>query len=548
MPWYLGLRVAGAGLGLEVRAPRPGCGVGRVRLARCFTQALCRSLAVVLVSLLPLNPEGYGGALAQPSGGAAAAASAPAASDARPSNDAGLSAPGASPSGLGIQPSEALNDAAAGVKAVEATPPEPVASAPAAHSALVRPTWVPLAQINAGDTAWMITATALVLLMTLPGLALFYAGMVRKKNILATMAQTITVCAVVSVLWCAVGYSWAFMPGGSFLGDLSAWAMESIRYDRGAAMVSVHPLAPTVPEAVFAMFQLTFAIVTPALIAGAFAERMRFSAMLLFMASWSLVVYAPVAHWVWEPGGWLAQRGVLDFAGGTVVHINAGIAGLVAAWMLGPRRGYGKEPLMPSNLAYSMVGASLLWVGWLGFNGGSAAAADGRAGMAILATHMAAAAGVLAWMMAEWLVRGTPTLLGLCSGAVAGLVAITPASGFVGPGAALAIGAVAGLACYWGATGLKRWIGADDSLDVFGVHGIGGIVGALLTGVFASTEIGGASSSVANQAVGVVVTLVYSGAASALLLWLIDRTVGLRVNANQEVQGLDISQHGERVE
>ena len=432
--------------------------------------------------------------------------------------------------------------------ASSAAPAAPVASAPAAQGAANRPQVVALAQINAGDTAWMIAATALVLLMTLPGLALFYAGMVRKKNILATMAQSIAVCAVVSVLWCAVGYSWAFMPGGAFLGDGSAMGMESLRFDRVGGLVSVHHLAPTVPESVFAMFQLTFAIITPALIAGAFAERMRFSAMLLFMAAWSLVVYAPVAHWVWEPGGWLAQRGVLDFAGGTVVHINAGIAGLVAAWMVGPRRGFGKEALMPANLGYSMIGAALLWVGWLGFNGGSAAAADGRAGMAILATHMAAAAGVLAWMLAEWLVRGMPTLLGLCSGAVAGLVAITPASGYVGPGAALAIGAIAGLGCYWGATGLKRWIGADDSLDVFGVHGIGGVLGALLTGVFASPTIGGAVSSVSNQAVGVVATLVYSGAASALLLWLIDRTLGLRVSPNQEVQGLDLSQHGERVE
>jgi Amt family ammonium transporter len=404
------------------------------------------------------------------------------------------------------------------------------------------------AKLNSGDTAWMISATTLVLLMTIPGLALFYAGMVRKKNILATMAQSFAVCALVSVLWFAVGYSLAFMPGTALIGDLSARFLDSVVFDKAASTLSVHPLAPTVPESVFVLFQLTFAIITPALIAGAFAERMRFSAMLWFMGLWSVLVYAPVAHWVWEPSGWLASRGVLDFAGGTVVHVNAGVAGLVAAYMLGRRLGYGQEPLTPSNLGYTMIGASLLWVGWMGFNGGSAAAADGRAGMAMLVTQMGAAGAVLAWMAAEWLVRGSPSLLGLCSGAVAGLVAITPAAGFVSPGSALAIGASAGLACYWGATALKRLLGADDSLDVFGVHGIGGIVGALLTGVFASPTLGGAEGSVQAQALGVLATVLYSGVASAVILWVLDRVLGLRVNAQQEQDGLDRSLHGERLE
>jgi Amt family ammonium transporter len=296
------------------------------------------------------------------------------------------------------------------------------------------------------------------------------------------------------------------------------------------------------------MFQLTFAIITPALIAGAFAERMRFSALLLFMGLWSLLVYAPVAHWVWEPSGWLAQRGVLDFAGGTVVHINAGIAGLACAWMLGRRIGFGQEPLMPSNLGYTMIGASLLWVGWMGFNGGSAGAADGRAGMAMLVTQIGAASAALSWMAAEWVVRGTPTLLGLCSGAVAGLVAITPASGFVDPKSAVVIGLLAGLGCYWGATGLKRLLGADDSLDVFGVHGVGGAIGALLTGVYASPQIGGVSGSVVTQLVGVLATLAYSGCLTVVILWAVDQLVGLRVSQQEEVDGLDLSLHGERVE
>ena len=410
------------------------------------------------------------------------------------------------------------------------------------------PLRVPFAVINSGDTAWMIVASALVLLMTVPGLALFYAGMVRKKNILATMAQSLSVCALVTVLWMVAGYSLAFTPGDSpWLGGLSRIGLDGLGYSLTAHELTVHHLAPTVPESVFVMFQLTFAIITPALITGAFAERMRFSAMMVFMGLWSLLVYAPVAHWVWEPTGWLARQGVLDFAGGTVVHINAGVAGLVCAWMLGRRLGYGQEPLMPANLAYTMVGASLLWVGWMGFNGGSAGAADGRAGMAMLVTQMAAAAATLAWMLAEWMVRGTPTLLGMSTGAVAGLVAITPASGYVGPQAALAIGAAAGVACYWGATSLKRILGADDSLDVFGVHGIGGIVGALLTGVFASSDIGGASGQPLTQLIGVLATVLYSAVVTGVILWLTDLLIGLRVSRQQEIDGLDLSLHGEHI-
>jgi Amt family ammonium transporter len=410
------------------------------------------------------------------------------------------------------------------------------------------PSLVAAQQISAGDTAWMITATALVLLMTLPGLALFYAGMVRKKNILGTMAQVLGVSALVTVLWFAVGYSLAFMPGSPWIGGPDSIWLNTIRYDKVRNLVSVHPLALTLPEAVFCMFQLSFAVITPALIVGAFAERMRFAGLLWFMALWSVLVYAPVAHWVWAPDGWLAQRGALDFAGGTVVHINAGIAGLAAAFVLGPRRGYGQVALMPSNLGYTMAGACLLWVGWMGFNGGSAAAADGRAGMAMLATQLAAAAAALSWMMAEWLVRKTPTLLGLSSGAVAGLVAITPASGFVGPASAVLIGAVAGVGCYWGATGLKRLLGADDSLDVFGVHGVGGILGTLLTGWLADPKIGGVEGSVATQGLAVLATLVYSGVVTSLILWLVHWVIGLRVTEKQEQDGLDLSQHGERVE
>ncbi|HEV2610060.1 MAG TPA: ammonium transporter [Noviherbaspirillum sp.] len=424
-----------------------------------------------------------------------------------------------------------------------------VAALPSATStpALTKPTLVDASTISAGDTAWMLTSTALVMLMTIPGLALFYAGMVRKKNVLTTAAHSFAAVCIVTVLWVLLGYSLAFSPGNAFLGGSAQIMLQGMEYMKEAGKLTVHSIAPTVPESVFMMFQLAFAIITPALITGAFAERMKFSALLLFISLWSLVVYAPVAHWVWDPSGWLAAMGVLDFAGGTVVHINAGISGLVAAIIIGPRIGFGKEPMPPHNLVLTMIGASLLWVGWFGFNAGSAGAADGRAGMAMLVTQVAAAVGALTWMCMEWMRRGKPSVLGLLSGAVAGLVAITPASGFVGVGGAFYIGAVAGAACYWGATSLKSRLGYDDSLDVFGVHAIGGIVGALLTGVFAVKGIGGVEGTLLRQAIGVVATTIYAGVMTGLILAVVDLTVGVRATAEAERDGLDIEQHGEHV-
>ncbi len=422
------------------------------------------------------------------------------------------------------------------------TNPPPQASPP-----LVEPTLVDAAQISAGDTAWMLTATALVLLMTIPGLALFYTGMVRKKNMLGTIVHSFVAACIATVLWVVIGYSIAFTPGSPYLGGFDRMMLEGMSFLKEAGQLTVHHLAPTIPESVFVMFQMTFAIITPALITGAFAERMKYSALLLFIAFWSVLVYAPVAHWVWEPTGFLAAMGVLDFAGGTVVHINAGISGLVAALIVGPRIGFGKEPMPPHNLVFTVVGASLLWVGWFGFNAGSAAAADGRAGMAMLTTQIASACAALSWMCAEWVRRDKPSVLGLVSGAVGGLVAITPASGFVGVAGAVVIGLVAGIACYWGATSLKAMFGYDDSLDVFGVHAIGGIVGALLTGVFAVKNIGGMDASLAKQAFGVVVTVIYSGGMTALILGAINALIGLRLTPAQEREGLDLELHGEHV-
>jgi len=434
-----------------------------------------------------------------------------------------------------------------------AAPPAATAtSAPVAVPApLTRPGLVATDTLNGADTAWMMTSTALVLLMTLPGIALFYGGMVRKKNVLNTMACVVAICAVVSLLWFAVGYSLAFTPGsgalGHYIGGGERLWFAGLDYVKDAQKVAVSHIAPNIPESVYAMFQLTFAIITAALVVGAFVERMRFSAMLCFISLWTLVVYAPIAHWVWEPNGWLAQLGALDFAGGSVVHINAGVAGLVCAYVLGPRRGYGREAFTPFNLGLTMAGAGMLWVGWFGFNAGSAVASDGRAGLAMAVTHIAAAAGALSWMAAEWMVRKRPTLLGLCSGLVAGLVAITPAAGFVSPRAALAIGLIAGVACYWGATGLKRLLNADDSLDVFGVHGVGGIVGSLLTGVFASKTISGVEGSVLTQAIGVGAVLCYSLLMTAVVLWITSLVFSLRVSDSSESDGLDIAQHAERM-
>jgi Amt family ammonium transporter len=412
------------------------------------------------------------------------------------------------------------------------------------------PFLVPFDKISGGDTAWMLTSVALVLLMTIPGLALFYAGMVRKKNILATLMQSFAITCVVTILWWVIGYSWAFTPGANpyLVGGSTRFLLDGMLYAHDASKLSVSHLAVTIPETVYCMFQLTFAIITPALIAGSFADRMKFSSLLLFVSLWSLIVYCPIAHWVWDPSGWLAVKGVLDFAGGTVVHINAGVAGLASCLVLGKRIGYGREPMPPHDLTLTVVGASLLWVGWFGFNAGSAVAADGRAGMAMAVTQIATAAAALGWMFAEWVLKGKPSVLGIASGAVAGLVAITPASGYVGPTPAVVIGVTAGVACFLAATSLKRAIGYDDSLDAFGVHGIGGIIGALLTGVFASKEISGVEGSVVTQLWGVGTTLIYGFTVSFILLKLIDMTLGLRVSQDEEREGLDISLHGETLE
>ncbi|WP_020167988.1 MULTISPECIES: ammonium transporter [Methylotenera] len=402
--------------------------------------------------------------------------------------------------------------------------------------------------ISSGDTAWMLSATALVLLMTIPGLVLFYTGMVRRKNVLSTALQSFAICCLVTVIWIAIGYSIAFTPGDTpYLGSFDRVMLSGLSYIKASSQLTVSHLAPSIPESVFVVFQMTFAIITPALIVGAFAERMRFSAMLLFITLWSILVYAPVAHWVWEPTGFFASKGVLDFAGGTVVHINAGAAGLVCAYMLGPRTGYGKVPFMPYNLVYTLTGAALLWVGWFGFNAGSAVSADGRAGMAMLVTQAAAAMAALTWVGIEYYMKSRITMLGFASGAVAGLVAITPASGFVNVGGALTIGLAAGVLCYLGATSLKRFLGADDALDVFGIHGIGGLVGAILTGVLADKTISGLDANVWMQTLAAFGTLIYSGIVTLIILVIVNIFISLRVDAEQEHDGLDLTQHAERV-
>ena len=423
-------------------------------------------------------------------------------------------------------------------------------------------------KIDTGDTAWMLTSTALVLMMTIPGLALFYAGMVRKKNLLATMMQSFAICAIVTLVWVVAGYSLAFTNGNPYIGDFSRVMLNGIAqymvkgvetraFVLDPGIKDVAPLVTTIPESVYMMYQMTFEIITPALIAGAFADRMKFSAMCLFMALWSLLVYSPVAHWVWAPSGWASQKGILDFAGGTVVHINAGVAGLVCALVLGKRMDYGKSNMAPHNLVYAVIGASLLWVGWFGFNAGSAVGANGRAGMAMTVTQIATATAALGWMFAEWIAKGKPSVLGAVSGAVAGLVAITPASGFVLPGASIIIGLAAGVICFWAATSLKHMLGYDDSLDAFGVHGIGGIVGALLTGVFAYGPLSATDASPDGsfggmaqfllQCQGVAATIVYSGVMTFVLLMVVKAILGLRVNEEEEREGLDIVLHGEQV-
>jgi Amt family ammonium transporter len=409
--------------------------------------------------------------------------------------------------------------------------------------------------LDTGNTAWMLTSTVLVLFMTIPGLALFYAGMVRSKNVLSVLMQCFAVTALVTVLWLLYGYSLAFDTTGMVDGEVNLHSFYGGFAKAFMSGIGVESLTGTIPETVFTTFQLTFAIITPALIVGAFAERMRFSAMLLFLGLWFTFIYTAMTHMVWSGDGALMwDWGVLDFAGGTVVHINAGIAGLVAALVLGKRKGYPTTPMPPHNLGFTVVGASMLWVGWFGFNAGSAVSAGGSAGMAMLVTQIATAAAALAWMCSEWLSHGKPSVLGIASGAVAGLVAITPASGTVGPIGALAIGVAAGVLCFLASTRLKRRLGYDDSLDVFGVHAIGGIVGAVLTGVFAFPALGGVwdpgettmGAQVWTQIKSVLFTIVFTGAGSLVLLKIVDMLVGLRVSPEDETLGLDLALHDER--
>ncbi len=440
--------------------------------------------------------------------------------------------------------------------------------APAAATAAAAAAAAGPPKLDSGDTAWMLSSTALVLLMTIPGLALFYAGMVRKKNVLATMMQSFVICCLVTIVWTVAGYSIAFTTGNEYMGDFSRFMLNGIAehlvkgndtqaFVLASGIKDVADMSTTIPETVYMMFQMTFAIITPALIAGAFADRMKFSALCFFMVVWSLVIYAPIAHWVWAPSGWANQKGVLDFAGGTVVHINAGIAGLMCALVLGKRVGYGSDNMAPYNLSLAVIGASMLWVGWFGFNAGSATAANGRAGMAMTVTQIATAAAALGWMFAEWIAKGKPSVLGVISGAVAGLVAITPASGFVLPGSAIIIGVAAGVICFWTATYMKHIFGYDDSLDCFGVHGIGGIVGALLTGVFSygplsatdATPDGspGGMAQLWLQCQGVAATLVWSGVGTLIILMITKAIFGLRVGQEEEREGLDIVLHGEQI-
>ncbi|MBI5437715.1 MAG: ammonium transporter [Nitrosomonadales bacterium] len=467
-------------------------------------------------------------------------------------------------------------DAAVTVAAPVAAAPDaakPAEAAPAAPAAAPTP--------NKGDTAWMLTATLLVIMMSIPGLALFYGGMVRSKNMLSILMQVFSIFALIIVLWAIYGYSLAFTEGNAFIGGFDRLFLKGI-FDPATGSVAnaaTFSKGVVIPEFAFVVFQATFAAITVALVVGAFAERMKFCAVLLFSALWFTFSYLPIAHMVWfwtgpdaikdaatlatetAKGGWLFQKGALDFAGGTVVHINAGIAGLVGAYLVGKRVGYGKEPMAPHNLAMTMIGASLLWVGWFGFNAGSALEAAGTATLAFVNTLDATAAAALTWTLAEWLFKGKPSMLGAASGAVAGLVAITPACGWVGVGGGLVIGALAGVACFWGVTGLKKLLGADDALDVFGVHGVGGILGALLTGVFNTWSLGGTGiadyvnnkvvdteigAQVWIQAQGVLTTIIWSGVVAFICYKIVDLTIGLRVEEEAEREGLDTTSHGER--
>ena len=429
------------------------------------------------------------------------------------------------------------------------------ALAATAFSLAATPAFAEAGKIDGADTAWMIGATGLVLMMTIPGLALFYAGMVRKKNVLATMAQSLAATFLVSILWAFFGYTLAFTGDGALIGTLDRIFLHGMTLD------TISPLAKTIPESLFMIYQMTFAIITVALVAGSVADRLRFSAFLWFCAFWLILVYVPIAHWVWG-GGFLGSYGLLDFAGGTVVHLNAGVAGLTAAYVLGARRGYGSENLAPYDLTLAVIGTGLLWVGWFGFNGGSALGANSRAAMAIVSTHLAASTGAFTWMALEWWTRGKPSVLGMISGAVAGLGTITPASGFVLPMQAVLIGLIAGALCFWACTWLKTKIGYDDSLDVFGVHGLGGLTGTLLAGVFAvgalsvSPELPGGApglleghpQQVVAQLYGIAVTIVWSGVMTFIILKAIEFIVPLRVRKEDEVMGLDVTQHGEALQ
>jgi ammonium transporter, Amt family len=438
---------------------------------------------------------------------------------------------------------------------------EPAAAAPAATAPAPPPCDAKTMEKctpNSGDTAWMLTSMAIVLMMTIPGLALFYGGMVRKKNVGDTVMTSFAITCLISILWLFFTYSIAFRSGTPFIGGLDRAGLQGILSDvNNGGIGNPNSLAPTIPETVYSMFQLTFAIITAALIAGSFAERMKFSAMLWFIGLWAIFVYSPVAHWVWGPDGIFnsanpdAKVHVLDFAGGTVVHVNSGTAGLMAALMLGKRKDAGP----PHNMVFTMIGASLLWVGWFGFNAGSAVSAGVQAGMAMAVTHIATATAGFTWMLVEWMLRGKPTVIGICSGAVAGLVAITPASGFVGPMGAFAIGVAAGMVCYWGCTGLKRMFGYDDARDTFGVHAVGGAAGAILTGVFAVNEYGGTSGllegnpgQLLNQCIGVGAVFVYDVVVTLIILKVVDMVIGLRVSEDVEREGLDLALHGETIQ
>ena len=458
---------------------------------------------------------------------------------------------------LGLFLSVASFDASYAQTLAPAAAPAAAPAPPPACDATAKPPVLEKCTPNSGDTAWMLTSVALVLMMTIPGLALFYGGMVRKKNVGDTVMTSFAITCLATILFACVTYSMAFTAGTPYIGGLSRAFLQGILSDISNGTGNPNPLAATIPETVYMCFQMTFAIITPALIAGAFAERMKFSAMLWFIGIWAIAVYAPVAHWVWGPDGFLSNGNsdawvkVLDFAGGTVVHINAGVAGLMCAICVGKRKDSGPG----HNMVLTLIGASLLWVGWFGFNAGSAVTAGMQAGMAMTVTQVATAFAAFTWMLVEWMSRGKPTVVGICSGAVAGLVAITPASGFVGPAGSMAIGIAAGIICYWGVTGLKKMLGVDDALDCFGVHAVGGIVGALLTGVFAIEQYGGTpgliegnAAQLINQIEGVVIIFVYDAVVSLIILKVLDAVIGLRVSDAVEREGLDFSLHGETIQ